>query len=242
MKYYGTLKWSTADAPVPVSGIAENFTYREIEQVFEHMGEEEIAAVVTHGKKGEITFSSSPGGDVTALLVRAGSELTIDGISGGKVLCTQASARWQRGSALTMEAQATHYPDLEASSAGSITPATLTLSRTAGPLQLPTDTIWYGVEGLTGPVAGIVQSASISESVQVSEEEDGAGEIVAVALYGYKATGSMEILTAAAKPAVGTELDLFGGFRITSSEERWSKGQTRAVAVEGFLIPGVNES
>jgi hypothetical protein len=105
--------------------------------------------------------------------------------------------------------------------------------------------VWFGVSGITGPVAGIVQSVSLSESVQVQEEEDGAGLIVAVALYGYKATASLELLTSVARTdaalALGEELDVFGGFRITSVEEKWSKGAMRSISVEGLLIPGVTD-
>jgi hypothetical protein len=241
MKTYGTVKFSTVDAPQPISGICENFNYRNSDQVFEHMGQQDIAAIVMHGRKGELSFSSSPPGTVTALGVRAGAELVVSAITGGKIIVASASARWSRGAAMILEATATHYPDLSATGTGTITPATITLARTAGPVQLPTDKIWYGVEGITGAVAGIVQAAGISESVQFQEEEDGDGKIVALAVYGYKATGTMEILTSAAPPALGTELDLFGGFRITSAEERWQKGSMRAVSIEGLLIPGVTD-
>ena len=91
------------------------------------------------------------------------------------------------------------------------------------------------MSGITAAVAGIVQSCAISESVQVQEEEDAEGLIVAVALYGYKATASMEILSAAALPELGSDLEAFGTFRVTSAEEKWSKGAMRLIALEGIL-------
>ena len=239
MKTYGTIKFSTVDAPQPIAGICESFTYKSADQVYEIMGESDLEGIVIHGRKGEISFSSTPEGTVVALGVRAGVELTISGVSGGKVLVTTSSAKWSRGVPMVMDAAATHYPDLAATAVGTVTPATISLANSGGPLVLPTDKVWYGVSGITGPVAGIVQSCSASESVQVQEEEDSEGKIVAVALYGYKATASMEILTSAAIPALGSELEAFGTFRITSAEEKWSKGVMRSVSVEGILIPGV---
>ena len=239
MKRYGTIEYSTVNAPQPIAGICENYNYKSGDQVYEIMGESDLEGIVIHGRKGEVSFSSTPPGDVTALGVRAGAELTITGINTGKVVVTQSSARWQRGQPLTLEAQATHYPNVTATASGTITPATLELERDGGPLQLPTDKVWFGTNGLTGPVAGIVQSCSITETVQSQEEEDGAGEIVAVVLYGYKASASMEVLTSSAAPALGTVLEVFGSFRVTSVDERWAKGQTRALAIEGILIPGV---
>jgi hypothetical protein len=241
MKLYGDIKFSTVDAPNPIGGICESFSYKTADQVEKIMGVEDLVAVILHGRKGEISFSSTPEGGVTSLVVRAGNELTITGVSGGKILVTQSSARWQRGSAMTMEAQATHYPDLGASGEGDITQGSITLTRLAGPLQLPANKVWWGVEGIEGPLAGIVQSCSISESVQVQEEEDKDGKITMLALYGYEATATIEMLTNAAKPELGEELDLFGGFRITSSEYKFQKQQMRSVVIEGLLIPGLTE-
>lgn len=238
MKYYGTIKFSTVEAPKPIEGICENFTYRRADTVSEVMGEDDLAAVVIHAAKGELSFSSTPEGDVTALGVRAGAELTISGISGGKIIVSSISARWQRGQAMTMNAQAVHYPDL-GTSTGSITTASIGLSRVAGPLQLPADKVWWGVEGIASPVAGIVQSLSITESAQLQEEEDGTGDIVAVAVYGYKATASLEVLTSAEPPVMGTELDAFGSFRVTGTEIRWQKQLMRSITIDGLIIPGV---
>ena len=241
MKTYGTIKFSTVDAPQPISGICESYTYKTADQVYDIMGESDLEGIVIYGRKGAITFSSTPPGTVTAMGVRAGAELTISGVTGGKVLVTQAGAKWQRKQPMVMDAQATHYPSITAESIGSITPATLTLARTAAALQLPTDKVWFGTESLVGPVLGIVQSCAISETVQVQEEEDQDTNIVAVALYGYKATGTMEIITSAAIPELGSSLEAFGTFKITSAEEKWAKGQVRSISCEGLLIPGITD-
>lgn len=237
MKTYGTIKYSTVDAKKPFTGICESFNYKITDQIYEHTGEDaSVVAMVPHGRKGELTFSASPAATVTALGVRAGAELTITGISTGKIIVMQSSAKWQRGQAMVFDASATHYAGISTGT-GSITPATITLDKGTQPLQLPTDKIWFGVAGLEAPVAGIVQSCSINESVQAQEEEDENGEIVAVAIHGYKATAQMEILTDGAMPEVGTDLEAFGTFRITSAEEKWSKGGVRSISVEGVIVP-----
>ena len=123
--------------------------------------------------------------------------------------------------------------------ASEITLADIAFARTARALQMPADKVWWGVEGITGPVSGLVQSCSISESVQIQEEEDAEGKITALAVHGYKATAQLEMLTSAEPPAPGTTLDLFGSFLVTSSETKWAKGQMRSISVEGTLLPGI---
>jgi len=154
---------------------------------------------------------------------------------------TTASAKWQRGQAMTMDVAATHFPDISGSATGSITPEALALSQTEAALVLPTGKVWFGTNGITGAVAGIVQACSISETVQIQEEEDNDGKIVALAVHSYKATASMEILTAVALSSItlGDTLDVFGSFKITSADEKFSKGGTHTISVEGILIPGV---
>lgn len=239
MKTYGSIKYSTVDAPQPIAGICENFNYKIGDQVYEVMGESDLAALVMHGRKGTLSFSSTPPGSATALGVRAAAELTVTGVTGGKVLVMQSSAKWQRGQAMVFDAQANHYPSLAGTAEGTITPATITLLRGASvALQLPTASVWFGVEGLTPVVAeAIVQSCSITESVQAQEEEDAIGDIVAVALHSYKATAQMEVLTDGAIPEIGSDLEAFGTFRILNAEEKWAKGSTRSIMVDGIIVP-----
>ncbi len=240
MNVYGSnIVYSTTGAPVPITGICENFSYKHAETLTEVIDIGEIAALIAHGKKGSLSFSSTPLGTVAALGVRAGAELTISAITGGKVIVTTSDAKWQRGQPMKMSAQANHYPDITAAGSGSTPPQAFSLSNGTGAVVLPTSKVWWGTSGITGPVAGIVQSCSISESVQVQEEEDNAGKITAVITHSYKATGSIEVITDAAIPDVGGTLDIFGSFKITSAEEKWAKGQVRMIMVEGILVPGV---
>ena len=74
-------------------------------------GESDLEGHVFHGRKGDISFSSTPAGDVVALGVRAGAELTITGVTGGKVLVMNSSAM-EPGQSMVIDAQASHYPDL----------------------------------------------------------------------------------------------------------------------------------
>jgi len=244
MKTYGSIKYSTVGAPASVlaGGICENYNYKKQVQTTEVQGESgDIVAAVLHGEKGEISFSVTPAGNVTVLVARAGAELTVTGISTGKVIVHQASAKWQRGNPMTMDVAATHYGAISDAATGTITPEALALSQTQAAIVLPTDKVWFGTNGITGAVEGIVQSVSLSESVQIAEEEDNTGAIVALAVHSYKATASMEILTSVALSEItlGDTLDIFGSFSITSADEKFSKNGVHTISVEGILIPGV---
>lgn len=245
-KVYGSnIKWSTVDAPKPMSGICEGFTYRVGDQVFRVPGESGFVGAVLHGKKGEMQFSSTPTGAVTALGVRAAAELTVTGYSAGKILVMRVSASWRRGQPMVFDASANHYPGLSGSAVGTITLGTITLARTAGALQLPVDKVWWGTEGVPkAGMSGIVESCQIEESVTADETQDDDQEgspIVAVALDDYQSTVRLEILTAGDPPDSGEVMDVFGGFRVENSEVRWAKRGKRLVSVAGFLIPGVTE-
>ena len=240
MKTYGPISYSTVGAPTPITGICENFSYKDLETLTEVMDQGEIAALVSHGRKGQISFSSTPPATVTELGVRAGNSIDISSIVEGTNIVTTADAKWQRGQPMVMSAQATNYPYLSTTTSGNIVHASLALAHgSAGALVLPTDKVWYSTAGLTGPVAGIVQSCSISETVQIQEEEEGSGKITSIVIHGYKATASMEILSSASIPALGSTLAAFGGFRIQSAEEKYAKGAVRSIMVEGILVPGV---
>ena len=245
MKTYGShIEFSTINAPKPISGICEGYSYKDSEQFTEIPGEGEIAALVRHGRKGAITFSATPPATVTALGVRAGGQLSITGVSGGIVLVTTAGAKWQKGQPMVMDAQATHYPDVTGSAAGQIDGADFSLSLGSGALQLPTDKVWWGTAGIDPIVPGIVQSCSISETVQVQEEEgsgNDVGKIVCLAVHSYKATASMEIMTTASMPEIGSALEVFGNFIVTDAEPKFTRGNSRVIVVNGICIPGVTE-
>lgn len=242
MKTYGSnITFSTVNAPKPISGICENFNIKIGDTIYRVPGEDTLAGLVIYKAKKELSFSSTPPGTVTALGVRAAAELTISGFTGGKILVTRAEARWQRGQALVMSAAANHYPALGNTTAGSITAATMAFEGGEGPIVLPTDKVWFGTRGLTAPVAGIINSVTIAETVQVQEEEDGTGDIVGVVLHGYEATCSMEVLTSVDAPDNGSVMSPFEGldFQVLNPETLWVKGQQRAVRLEGLLVPGV---
>ena len=245
MKTFGPhIQFSTVNAPKPLSGICEGYSYKDSEQFAEIPGEGEIAAIVRHGRKAAIAFSSTPPATVTALGVRAGGVLTITGVTGGIILVTTAGAKWQKGQPMVMDAQASHYPHVSGSAVGDITPGAFTLDSGTGALQLPTDKVWWGTAGIEPIVPGIVQSCSISESVQVQEEEGSGtdvGKIVCLAVHSYKATASMEIMTTASIPAIGSALEVFGNFIVTDAEPKFTRGSSRVIVVNGICIPGVTE-
>ncbi len=244
-KVYGPIEWSTVGAPNPLTGICENFTRRIGDQLFKVPGEADIAGAVLHGRKGELNFSSKPPGTVTALPIRAGAEMSVSGISGSKIIAARISANWRRGQPLTFDATANEYPGL-GSGVGSITPGSLTFSRTAKALQFPADQIWWGTESVPkAGLTGIVESLAIEESVQFDETQDDDQEgspIVAVVVYDYEGTARLEILTAATElPEDGDVLTLFGGFRVNGVETGLRIRDKRRVTINGFLIPGVTD-
>lgn len=241
MKSYGQIAYSTVNAPHLLPGICESYTYKTADQTLEIQGEEDLAGIVLHGRKGDISFSSTPPGTITALPLRAGAELTITGITAGKILCTKVTAKWSRGQAMTMDATATHYPHITAAGVGTIGLATITLAQGSGDsaLILPTDKVWFGTRGIPNTL-GIVQSCTLEESVQAKDEADGAtGNLIACILSGYKATCQLELLTSGALPEIGAALEAFATYRITSAEEKWQKGNTRSISIQGTLIPGI---
>ena len=247
MKTYGNIKYSTIAAPTEVRafGICENYTYKKQQQVAEVADSGGIiVAMVPHGEKGDVSFSITPAGTATALSVRAGAALELSGLT-GLVIVHSASAKWARGKEMNMDFQATHFPGIPAVTVlegTEIAQATLTLSQGEAPdLVLPTGEVWFGTSGLAGPegVTGIVTAASLTETVQLQEEEDNAGAIVACAVHGYKAVASMEIITTVALSDIdlGDTLTVFGGFRITSADEKYSKNGVHTIGVEGVLVP-----
>lgn len=254
MKTYGNIIYSTTDADKPISGICENFTYKDTETLTEVTDLGEIVALIAHARKGTLSFSSTPANGVTALGVRAGNELTLttsstsdldtSSVTGGKVIVTNSSAKWQRGQPMVMDGQAVHLPSLSSTTAGSITPATINLSGGNGSIVTPTDKVWWGVSGLTagsgGIPAGILQSCTISESIQLMEEEDQTGSIIAAILHGYKAMLSLEVNSSASIDSlVGSTVTAFTNFLCQEAEVKSTKGALRTIMLTGICVPGV---
>lgn len=247
MQVYGSnISFSTVGATQPIAGICENYSYKLQEKLDEIISVGEIGALISHGKMAKLGFSSTPPATVTALGVRAGAALAITGdenITSGLVLVTNSGAKWQRGQPMNMSAQANHYPDMPAGAPfGTAVNGTIVLSNPNTAIQLPTNKVWWSVDGLTAVVDGIVQSCSIDESVQIQEEEgsgDLIGKIIAAIIHTYKATASMEVLTSGSIPDLGSTLEAFGSFRVQDAEVKFTKGNLRSILVNGILVPGV---
>lgn len=247
-KVYGPIKWSTVGSPNPLTGICENFNYRIGDQLFKVPGEAGFAAAVRHGKKGELSFSSTPPGTVATLPIRAGAELAVAGIAAGKIINSRVSANWRRGTPLKFDASANHYPALAGEAVGELAVAEFVFARTAKALQLPLDKVWWGAESVPKlGLTGIVESFSIEESVQFpdeTEDDDQEGApIVGVVVDNYESTARLEILTAeAVLPEEGSTMPVFGAFRVNGVEKGERIGNKRLVTINGYLIPGVTDA
>jgi len=247
MKLYGpNISYSMIGSPgiTGVTGIAENFSYEDSIQVQDGLVDGDIGYTIEHGEKGAISFEVSPPANITALPARAGATLAIDGITTGKIICQSVTAKWQRGQKMQIDVKAMHYPYLSDTTSGSLQAGSITLSGGTGGLVLPNGKIWWSTEGITPVVDGIVQSFSLSESVQLQEEEgsgENVGKIVAVIIHSYKGKGSMEVLTGGEPPAKGATMTAFGGFRVEKSNKKFTQGALRNIVVEGYMIPSVTE-
>lgn len=104
--------WGTADVNNPVgSGILTDHSIDRAVQTDEITDEQgDIVSVVLHGKKADVTFEvlceaeTAPPED--------GAELTIEGLTGGKILAISSTEKWSRGGAKSLSIKATHYPHL----------------------------------------------------------------------------------------------------------------------------------
>lgn len=93
---------------------------------------------------------------------------------------------------------------------------------------------------LLGIPDGILQSCTIGESIQLMEEEDSTGDIIAAILHSYKATLSLEINTAAAIDGlVNSMVTAFTDFLCQDAEVKSTKGALRTIMLTGICVPGV---
>ena len=53
---------------------------------------------------------------------------------------------------------------------------------------------------------------------------------------------SMEIMTKAAMPEIGSALEVFGNFIVTDAEPKLTRGGSRLIVVNGICIPNVTSA
>lgn len=251
---YGTptVKWSTATSPKLFSGIAENYNYRHNAQKSDTDNDDgERAISVLHGLTGDISFEvtiTDASTDLPDLL--DGSKITVvdaDNISGGTVLLTEIVERWQLGSDKMASARATHYP-LVVGGAGAAagTYSGVSPVQVAPPIIIPGGSVVWGTKGLTSAL-GIVQSLTVTQTVQHKPEPDEAGQIVQVTTHGYFRRIALEVVAKgdAVCPAIGTTLAVTGapahaaGAFVTGADDRRRKGQKGTIAVEAEWFPAM---
>lgn len=247
MPTYGSVIFSTTDAPHPFDGVCENYSYRDAYQVTEVEGETDLVAAVLHRRKGEFSFDATVTAASTNFFdLSSGQKIALTGIATGVCLLTQAVERWQLGQAKQASLQGAHYPDVTAGE-GDAEPGELSAvspTQTPGPIVRPADAVIFGTKGLTH-TAGVVQALTLTQSVQVQEFLDESEAITAVATHGYKREIDLEIIAAlnSALPALNSELtitgapDHAGGYIVTNAEKRYAKRQQLVYSVKALWLP-----
>lgn len=255
VQQYGiTLTWGTAGAPHPASCILESFDYKAaFQQHLEDSEAGDVAAMVLHGQKGAISF----GGTITDATVdlpdlSTGAKLDLSSaeIVGGTVLCASLIEEWAIGQPKKFNGSATHYPDVtggagaEAGALSGFTP-----TQTLSPVIRPADKLIWSTAGLTH-ASGTVQKLRIEQTLQLTEQVDGAAKIVTVTAHRYMRKISLEILGLASgtAPATNTVLAVVGAPShasnavVTDSGKKWQRGQGAMYSVEAIWFPGISGS
>lgn len=242
---YGTLEWSTINAPKPFSGICEGFNYRKTSTVGEETNEhEDIIAVPITQIKGEGSFEGKVTDASTDLPdLSSGAKISISGLTDGTVLARQLVETWRKGQTKTYQVQFSHFPNVtggDGANAGSLTGFTPS-PQVAPPIVRPADKIIFGVKGLTSTL-GKVEGLTITQTLQLREYTDESEQIFAVVAVGYKREFQLEVLAnaAAALPDENDSLAVSGAPSnasaafVTSAEERWRKGDAKMISVNAM--------
>lgn len=247
--YGASIQWSTLNAPQPIGGICENFTYRESvnpqEVEDEHM---DLAAVALTGKTGEISFD----GKITDLStdipdISDGCKISVSGYTGGTILVAEVVERWQEGQPKTFSVRATHYPSCTGGSGGSAgTFSGVSPSSQTAPVIRPNGKVIFGTKGLTSTL-GIVKGLTITQTVKFATETDESEEIVFVAAGGYRRRIQLDVLalSTAAAPATNATLTVAGapahgsGAFNVSVEKKFTRGKGAMFSLDGMWFPAL---
>lgn len=248
MQRYGqAITWSTITAPQPASGIVTAYSLRDAatEQLIDDSGGDNVALVL-HSKKGDLNFEAKVTSDSTNFLdLSAGAAITVSTIVSGVVLASRAVERWQLMQPKMISISATHYPDMVL---GGGAPAgdeldAFTPDQAGLGIVTPGDVIKYSTFGFTH-ASGVVHGLTIEQQLTITEDEPSPdGKLLGAAAHGYLRRISLDLLSTGAKPAVNTTLaitgapDHAGGYKITSSEERFADKRGKMYSVNAIWIP-----
>jgi hypothetical protein len=248
MNTYGeSITWSMDAFTGPITGDAQNYSYRAAYSDYMSPGQDGAhAAMVLHGHKGEISFESliSPDTDNIPNL-SLGARIAISAISAGLVLCRSVSESWRDRQSKSVSLSASHYPAITAGTGaepGAI--AGFTPADQAGISIYPAGRVIWSTIGL-GHTSGKIRAFTIDQSLEIAEETDPLGAYCAVATHSYQRSITLEILSTGTRPALDTILTVTGapahasGYAITSSEEMLRLRQGKLYRVEAMWIPAM---
>lgn len=241
------IAWSTIAAPHPFSGTCTSYSYRDqkTRQLVDDEGGDNLALIL-HSRKADVEFEARVTVASTDFLdLSAGAAVVVSGITGGTLLARRVSEKWTLLQPKTISFSGTHYPDLTQASpvlAGVATTAFVP-DQTGLGIVYPGTEIIYSTFGMTH-ASGTIHSLTLDQELQITEDEPTPdGLITGAASHGYMRAISLDLLSKAAAPAVGTVLALTGAparaanYRIESVETKLTEKRGQMFALKAIWIP-----
>lgn len=241
------ITWSTPAAPRLFAGKCTSYRYGDgvTRQLFDDELGDNVAAAL-HSRKAEINFAAEVTSASTNFLnLASGPVITVSGISGGVICASRASETWRLQQRKTASVQATHYPDMAASSPplAGVDLSAFTPSQSGLSIVEPAGVIIYGTYGLTH-TEGIVHELTLEQQWTLQEDEPSpSGTILGLAPVGYLRTLRLSLLATGTKPAVKSTLTITGApahaadYRIERSEEAFADKRGKMFEITAFWIP-----
>jgi hypothetical protein len=246
MRNYGTaLTWGTVSAPHPFNGICKDYSYRSsYQKQFVDDDASDIAAMILHGEKGDISFNSEITSASTDFFdISAGAKIAISGLA-GVVLLRRLVEKWTIGQTKTGALEANHYPDMvdaDGDEPGELSAVTPTQT---GLIVRPADKVVWSTAGLTH-TAGIVHGLTLTQELKFDETVNELGKIIAAIAFGYLRTIELDVLATGAAPAKNTVLTVTGapehasGYVITDADIMLRQGDKKMYRVAATWFDGI---
>lgn len=205
-------------------------------------------ALVHSGKKAALEFEAEIKDSSNNFLdLSAGAEITVDGITTGRVLAYSAWEEWVLKQPKKAGVRSTHYVDMPAGGSGASAGTGIdafTPDQTGLAIIQPGSKVIFGTYGMTS-TSGIVHRFRIEQELTIdADEEDPSGAILGAISSGYVRRITLECLmkTTSTLPAIGAELTVTGApshasfYRVKSVNQKWAKKRGKMVTIEATWI------